>query len=266
MHFLEQRIYSLKLFIYFVLALVFGGYTAYAFSNPIDDVCPQHVVWGAPKIQQEGANQYLCRTGYAVNYNYRTKVAYYVVETIKPENLVRSAARKDDFREDPEVPAPYRATLKDYVGSGLDRGHMAPAADFMNSERMMSESFYLTNMMPQVPGNNRGIWKYTEEMTRYYAQKYGQIYVITGTIFDANSKTFGNNVYIPSYLYKIVIDAKNRRTISFLYPNVKLDPKTINQYVVSIADIERYTGIDFSPALPVELKAMETTKAIYEDW
>jgi len=240
---------------------------SFASANPIDDVCPQHVVWGAPQIAQEGNNQYLCRTGYAVNYNYQTKVAYFVTEVIRPENLVRSAARKDDFREDPEVPAQYRVTLKEYVGSGLDRGHMAPAADFMNSVQMMSESFLLTNMMPQNPGNNRGIWKYTEEMTRYYAQKYNTpMHVITGTIFDANSKTFGNNVYIPSYLYKIVIDSKNKRAIAFLYPNVKLDAKTIDQYVVSISDIERYTGIDFSPALPAEMKGLETTKAIYADW
>lgn len=240
---------------------------SFASANPIDDVCPQHVVWGAPQIAQEGNNQYLCRTGYAVNYNYQTKVAYFVTEVIHPENLVRNAQRKDDFREDPEVPAQYRVTLKEYVGSGLDRGHMAPAADFMNSVQMMSESFLLTNMMPQNPGNNRGIWKFTEEMARYYAQKYNTpMHVITGTIFDANSKTFGDNVYIPSYLYKIVIDSKNKRAIAFLYPNVKLDAKTIDQYVVSISDIERYTGIDFSPALPANIKALETTKAIYSDW
>jgi endonuclease G len=240
---------------------------SFASANPIDDVCPQHVVWGAPQIAQEGSNQYLCRTGYAVNYNYQTKVAYFVTEVIRPENLVRTAQRKDDFREDQEVPVQYRVTLKEYVGSGLDRGHMAPAADFMNSVQMMSESFLLTNMMPQNPGNNRGIWKYTEEMARYYAQKYNTpMHVITGTIFDANSKTFGNNVYIPSYLYKIVIDAKNKRTIAFLYPNVKLDAKTIDQYVVSITDIERYTGIDFSPTLPADLKYLETTKANYADW
>jgi endonuclease G len=243
------------------------GFVAYqANANPIDDVCPQHVVWGAPQIKKEGANQYLCRTGYAVNYNYQTKVAHFVVETIKPENLVRTAARKDDFREDPEIPTQYRVTLKEYVGSGLDRGHMAPAANFMNSEQMMSESFLLTNMMPQNPGNNRGIWKYTEEMARYYAQKYGQMYVITGTIFDQNSKTFGNNVYIPSYLYKIIIDAKNQRAIAFLFPNVKLDPKTIEQFVVSIGEIEDYTGINFSPALPANLQSLEKNRAVYKDW
>lgn len=250
-----------------LIGLLFVTLSTLAVANPIDDVCPQHTVWGAPQIPQEGNNQYLCRTGYAVNYNYVTKVAYFVTEVIRPENLTRSAQRKDDFREDPEVPAQYRVTLKDYVGSGLDRGHMAPAADFMNSVQMMSESFLLTNMMPQNPGNNRGIWKYTEEMTRYYAQKYNTpMYVITGTVFDQNSPVFGNNVRVPTYIYKIVIDPKNLRSIAFFYPNAKLDPKDIEKYVVSIADIEAYTGINFSPMLPAQYKPLETTRANYKDW
>jgi len=250
-----------------LLVLFLAFYSALSLANPIDDVCPQHVVWGAPQVSKEGNNQYLCRTGYAVNYNYATKVAYFVTEVIRPENLVRSADRKDDFREDPEVPPQFRVTLKDYVGSGLDRGHMAPAADFMNSVQMMSESFLLTNMMPQNPGNNRGIWKYTEEMTRFYAQKYNTpMYVITGTIFDQSSPVFGNNVRIPTYLYKIVIDPKNLRSISFLYPNQKLDVKDIEKYVVSIAEIEKYTGINFSPKLPPQYQPLETSRANYKDW
>jgi len=250
-----------------VIGLIIGGYAAFSYANPIDDVCPQHVAWGAPQIKQEGNNQYLCRTGYAVNYNYQTKVAYFVAEVIKPELLVtKNVSRKDDFREDPEIPAPYRVTLKEYVGSGLDRGHMAPAANFTYDANVMSESFLLTNIMPQSPGNNRGIWKYLEEMTRFWASKYGHLNIITGTIFDANSPTMGNGVKVPSYVYKIVIDQQRQRSIAFLFPNVKLDPKTIEQYVVSIGEIEDYTGINFSPALPPNLHDLEKNRGIFKDW
>lgn len=250
-----------------VLGLVLGGTAAYCWANPIDQYCPQHVVWGAPQVAQEGNNQYLCRNGYAVNYNYSTKVAYFVTESIVGQQLAtRSAARKDDFREDPEIPAQYRVTLKDYVGTGLDRGHMAPAADFVYSAQLMSESFLLSNMMPQAPGNNRGIWKYTEEMTRYWAQKYGQVYVITGTVFDANSPVFGNNVRVPTYVYKIVIDPQQARAIAFLFPNQKLDPKQIANYIVSVAELEQYTGINFSPALPPQMQSMEQTRANLAEW
>ena len=115
-----------------------------AHANPIDQYCPQHVVWGAPQIHQEGNNQYLCRQGYAVNYNYNTKVAYFVVETIWGQSLASKAAvRGNDFREDTDIPPQYRQTLKDYVNYGLDRGHMATAADFVYSPLAMSESFLL---------------------------------------------------------------------------------------------------------------------------
>jgi endonuclease G len=256
----------IRLTLFFIIGLIIGGYTAYSLANPIDDSCPQHVVWGAPQIAQEGSNQYLCRTGYAVNYNYITKVAYYSVENIRVDNLVKTAPRKDDFREDPQVPTEYRSTLKDYAGAGYDRGHIAPAADMPFSAQAMSESFFLTNMMPQVPGNNRGIWKYTEELTRYYAQKYGQVYVITGTIFSQPYKTIGNNVYVPSHIWKIVIDPKNVRAIAFLFPNEKLDPKQIENYITTISEIEKYTNINISPKLPPEYIGMENVRANFKEW
>ena len=217
-------------------------------ANPIDDKCNQHVWQGAPVVYKESNNQYLCRTAYAVNYNYNTKVASYVVEHVVTANLAKTAARKDDFREDPEVPAQHRATLSDYTGQGFDRGHMAPAADMTFDAKAMSESFFLTNMMPQVPGNNRGIWKYLEENTRYWAQTKGEVYVITGTLFDAQPKMM-NKVAIPSQIYKIVIDPKSGKQIAYLFPNEKLDPKLIDNYAVSVASIETKTGINFSPKL-----------------
>jgi endonuclease G len=235
-------------------------------ANPIDTSCPQYVVWGAPQIAKEGNNQYLCKNGYALNYNYETKVSYFAVEHIKGSDLVKNAARKDDFREDPEVPAQFRATLKDYVGSGLDRGHMAPAANHTNSAEAMSETFFLTNMMPQSPGNNRGIWKYLEENTRYWAQTYGEVYIITGTIFDANYKTIGNSVKVPSFVYKIVIDPNRVKAIAFLFPNQKLDPKMMEQYIVTISDIESFTGINFSPAIPSKYQVIEKVKGNMADW
>jgi endonuclease G len=236
------------------------------FANGIDDKCPKVAIWGAPQITKEGNNQYICKSDYAINYDYKTKVAYFVVEHItKDEIAVKSASRKDDFREDTEVPAQYRVTLKDYTGSGLDRGHMAPAADFVSDSKLMSESFFLSNMMPQAPGNNRGIWKSTEERVRAWATK-SDVYAITGTHFDKGYKTMGNKVGIPTHVYKIVIQPENKRMIAFWYPNEKLDPKQIAKYVVSVKDIEAKTGIDFSPKIPKDLKPLETIVANYEDW
>jgi hypothetical protein len=117
-------------------------------------------------------------------------------------------------------------------------------------------------MMPQSPGNNRGIWKYTEELTRFYASKYGQVYVITGTINDATSKVIGNNVVVPAYVYKIVVDPARQRAITFLYPNVKLDPKTIEQYVVSIADVEKAMPVGATMGRPHLADALVAKKIV----
>jgi endonuclease G len=248
------------------LGLLLFVFTNLVFANPIDDKCSTHVIYGAPVIK-DGNNQYLCRTGYAVEYNYSTKVADYVVETIKATSIAtKSVSRKDDFREDTQIPEQYRVTLADYIGSGLDRGHMAPAADFVYDANVMSESFLLSNMMPQAPGNNRGIWKYLEEYTRTWASKYGQVYVISGTIFDDKSKTMKHDIKIPTYVYKIVFVPSTNKAIAFKFPNEKLDPKTIENYVVSISEIEQTTKINFFPSIPANLKAIETTRGNFKEW
>ena len=71
---------------------------------------------------------------------------------------------------------------------------------------------------------------------------------------------------VPSYVYKIVIDPRQVRAIAFLYPNEKLDPKEIEKYIVSIAEIEQYTGINFNPAIPVQFQGMEKVRANFKEW
>lgn len=237
-----------------------------AAANPIDDHCPQHVLAGAPQIKQEGNNQYLCRMGYAVNYNYMTKVPYFVVEHITANHLAGNASRKDDFREDPEIPAAHRATLQDYVSSGYDRGHIAPAGNFTYDTKAMSESFFLSNMMPQVPGNNRGIWRNLEQYTRTLAKNHGEVFVISGTIYHAPVKSIGAGVAVPTRIYKIIIDPKASKTLAFLMPNEDLDPKKLPTYVVPVSEIETETGINFLPKLPAQLSSMRTAKGDMSHW
>lgn len=86
---------------------------------------------------------------------------------LSADELDGTASRSDDFRADSSIPFGYRAELDDYSGSGFDRGHMAPAGDMKRSRKVMSESFFLSNMSPQVGiGFNRHIWKNLEEAVR----------------------------------------------------------------------------------------------------
>lgn len=235
-------------------------------ANTIDSNCPSHVIWGAPQIPVEGNNQYICRTDYAVNLNYKTKVSYFVVEHITANEINQGTKRKDDFREDQTVPRKYRATMRDYAGGKYDRGHMAPAGNFTSNKQVMSESFLLSNIMPQNSGNNRGIWNVLEGYVRDWAVKHKELYVITGTIYDDKFETIGNGVGVPTYIYKIIINPITQKSIAFKFPNVKLNPNTIGNYIVSIADIESVTGINFEPNFPKSAIEFETSKSNLSDW
>ena len=250
-----------------LIAVLLFVFATLSLANPIDDKCPQHAPYGAPisKIPTT-QGQYLCRVGYAAHYNYNTKVSEYVVERIVKQNLSGGQKRGDDFREDPEVPVQFRSTLKDYQGSGYDRGHMAPAADFPYSAQAMSESFFLTNMMPQVPGNNRGIWKYTETYTRAWVEAYGEALVVTGVIYSQPLPDMGNGVKVPSHIYKVVVVPSIGKSISFLFPNQKLPVEDLPKYIVSIAEIEQYTGLQIMPKLPVQNNSIKTQRANFKEW
>lgn len=239
----------------FLILLLFPLIVA---ANPIDEKCPNNVIWGAPKVSNENTTQYLCRINYAVNYNYKTKVANYVVEHINPKQLIKKSSRKNDFREDTEIPVKYRSTLDDYSGSGYDRGHMAPAGDFVYDSVAMSESFLLSNMMPQNQNNNRGIWKVLEDHVRDLSVIHN-VYIITGTIFNPGYKIIGNGVGVPDEIYKIVIVPDMKKIFAFLFPNKTINSINLSKYIVPVYIIEQKSGINFSPLIPENLKQLELT-------
>jgi len=119
----------------------------------------------------------------------------------------------------------------------------------------MSESFFLTNMIPQDPGNNRGIWRILEVGVRNTAAAGNDIYVISGTIYDAGYKTIGNNLGVPTRIWKIVYNATTGDTIAFLFPNEKLSTKDLPKYAVSIDAVEAATGINVFPKLAEKAEA-----------
>ncbi len=129
-----------------LLALLFVPLLA--FGNPIDDKCPQFVLRGAP-VSKLTQTQYICKTNYAIHYRYDTKTPEYVVEHVTREAISGPAKRKDDFRPDPDIPKQHQSQLSDYAGQPYDRGHLAPGANNTQNDIIMSESFFLSNMMLQ---------------------------------------------------------------------------------------------------------------------
>jgi len=135
---------------------------------------------------------------YTLKYNERNEQADWVAYKLKGEDLERASyKRKDNFKSDPDVKSK-SAHPDDYKGSGYDRGHLAPAADFTWSESALKETFFMSNMSPQVPGFNRGIWKKLEAKVRTWATENNVVYVVTGPIYVDKSEKIGKNkVAIP---------------------------------------------------------------------
>ena len=133
-------------------------------------------------------------------------------------NLTGKASRKNDFRVDPKI-SRWSATPDDYKRSGYDRGHLCPAADMSFNAKAMSETFYMSNMSPQVPMFNRGIWKELEEHVRNRARKE-KLYVVTGPIFKSNKGSIGKGkVTVPGYYYKLFYSPSKQQMIAYVLPN-----------------------------------------------
>jgi endonuclease G len=221
----------------------------FALANPIDDNCAEHTFKGAPVSSITSNTQYICHGNYGVHYRYDTKTAEYVVEHLDFGDINGSAKRRNDFRADPLVDDDKEAQLDDYKGHPYDRGHLSPAANNRTDETQMSESFYLTNMVPQNPGHNRGIWRILEIGVRNTAAAGGDIYVSSGTIYDDGYLTIGNNVGVPTRIWKVMIDANTGESIAFLFPNDKLSTKDLPLYATSVDVVEEETGINFFPEM-----------------
>lgn len=223
---------------------------------------------------------------YTICYREEYEQPEWAAYTLTQEKLVKNASRADNFRPDPEI-STGSASLADYKGSGYDRGHLAPAADFSYSEEAMSDSFYLSNMSPQNGSFNRGIWAKLEAAVRDWAGETLITYVVTGPVLEKPASEYdfigANEVSVPEFYYKALLfvytdDADDARVPSavtdagasqdaliqattsdgqqvllyaagYLLPNEK-SSADLASFTVSIDDIEARTGLDFFSLLP----------------
>lgn len=192
---------------------------------------------------------------YTLSYSEKDEQAEWVAYKLTPASFT-NIKRADNFREDSSVTTG-SATLDDYKNSGYDRGHLAPAADMSINSTAMSESFFMSNMSPQVASFNRGIWKNLETQVRIWAKSNDSLYVVLGPILDHPIKTIGTNkVTVPRAYYKTIVIFKNGNIngIAFLMPNEK-SAKTISFFATSIDDVEALTGIDFYHNLAITIQS-----------
>jgi endonuclease G, mitochondrial len=215
-----------------------------------------------------GNVQVISHAAYSLSYNENYEQADWVSYTLTRENLInKENMRRDNFKPDPKVKTG-SAHPDDYKKSGYDRGHLAPAADFSWSETAMDESFYMSNMSPQVPSFNRGIWKKLEDQVRTWALENQRVFIVTGPILEKDLPTIGkNNVAVPKYYYKVIldIDEPDIKGIAFIMPNSGSN-ETLAKYSVSIDSIEKLTSINFFPLLPDSIEEKVEKKVDIKLW
>lgn len=206
-------------------------------------------------------------TGFRLVYSETHEQAKWIAYEFTKAETIKKVDRSDDFRSDPKI-LTGSATSTDYKGSGFDRGHLAPAGDLSWSAEAMSCSFFYSNMSPQKPSFNRGIWKKLEERVRYWAKTYDTIYVVTGPVLEESLPTIGENkVSIPKYYYKVILEYKSNTTkaIGFILPNKK-SSFPLNNFIVSIDSVEQMTGIDFFHQLPDSIENKIEKSVCYACW
>lgn len=187
--------------------------------------------------------------GFTLCYREDYELPEWVAYCITKSELAKEASRSNDFHFDTKI-STGSADPSDYTRSGFDRGHIAPAADMAFSAQAMHDSFSMSNMTPQTPALNRGIWKNLEEQVRKWVSSFGAIYVIAGPVLDkkpSELKAIGKNaVSVPEEFYKVLLTKSGDSVIAvaFIFPNDK--PKgSIWDYAVSVDEAEARTGLDF---------------------
>lgn len=228
-----------------LFVLLFAPLSVFA---QIAQQCPQFLPNGPVAYQAQPGDQELCKTNYAVIHKCSVKAPIAVFEHLTIAAMTGPAKRKDNFRPDPQVYPQCSASLADYatVGKTHDRGHMAPAGNNTQNDQIMSESFFLSNMVAQNNNNNRGIWKQLETWERDWASKGGDFYIISGGIYDPGHPVTGNGLGIPTRLYKIIHERTSGQTMAYLMPNAPLPVADLPKYQTTVPAVEQATGMRFN--------------------
>lgn len=191
---------------------------------------------------------------YSFRYDTAWRQARWVAHTLTAaEVAVKGAERSNRFRSDPQIinrgfPA---AADSDYKKSGYDRGHLLPSADRDDTSTENDATFLLSNISPQRPELNRGVWKNLEEFVRQVAARYDSVWVVTGSQGDLSDRIGKNRVVVPDYYYKtLLIKVKGvYYAVAFYIPNQAKLQKNYSNYAMPVDELEQILNMDFYKGL-----------------
>lgn len=205
-------------------------------------------------------------SAFILNYREEFELASWVLHRLVKEAAYGKAERSNEFLSDPLVESG-SAVTQDYARTGYDRGHLCPAGDFKHDKALEDETFYMSNMSPQMPDFNRGIWSDLENKVRSWVKKRGELIIITGPILKKGLPTIGrmNKIAVPEKFYKIIYDPATEEAIAFLFPN-EGSVELVKSFTISIDELETMTGIDFFAKLPDSLEQKIERQNNVDDW
>jgi endonuclease G, mitochondrial len=218
-------------------------------------------------IPSSKSNKEIVRhSAFILNYQEEFELASWVLHRLVKEAAYGREARSNQFLRDPLVESG-SAITQDYSRSGYDRGHLCPAGDFRHDKALEDETFYMSNISPQMPDFNRGIWSDLENKVRSWVKKRGELIIVTGPILKKGLPTIGrmNQITIPEKFYKIIYDPARGEAIAFLFPN-EGSVKLVKSFTISIDELEAMTGIDFFAKLPDSLEHKIEGDNNVDDW
>jgi endonuclease G, mitochondrial len=211
-------------------------------------------------------NYLMVKPQYALSYSRSKKLPNWVSWQLQASNLAApgTSQRQNNFRVDPDLPSDWSATRpQDYTGSGFDRGHLANSEDRSSSPIDNSATFLMTNMIPQAPDNNRGVWVELENYCRQLVRQGKVLYIIAGPNGQggvgergAKRELIGGQP-VPANTWKVVLVSdklgtnlqginKNTRAIAVVIPNTQgIKGNPWRAYRKTVREVEKLTGYNF---------------------
>ena len=230
---------------------------------------PENLPFGVPKE----TDRILHREGFSLGYSHKYRQAIWVGYVLKKEHLTGKRFRRPAaFRSDPAIT---RNPVQpgEYTGTKFDRGHLAPAGDMSYSHPAILNSFFMSNISPQTPGCNRGIWKRLETQIRKWAVSEECLCVITGPLFPQEEDEEGKgeeegsiSLPVPYAFYKVVLDmTPPMKMIAFIVPN-RAGRERLQRFVVTVDDVEKLTGCDFFSELDDDVEEQLERHSDFSQW
>lgn len=205
---------------------------------------------------------------FSAEYDCTKKHTRWIAFTFYNETSAKNTSRTDAWADDPLIPVAYRTYKDDYNKAGYTRGHLCASEDRVYSKEANKQTFYYSNMSPQI-GNqfNGGIWLNMEAKVQSWGKEDSlrdTLYVVKGGTIDDDKilKYAGNGVAVPKYYFMAVLARKNDqyKAMAFFVEHKAYSSYNVTDYAMSVDELEKRTGIDFFHNLPenIEAKVEET--------